>query len=167
MNKTLLAASLLALASLTSVAAAADDSWYVRGTLGSGRISVDGLGHDDATGGSIGLGYWFNRNFAIEGAYTDFGDHNGAKIDSWGLGLVGKAHFNQADTGWFVDGRIGIARLEARFHGIGGSDDKAYVGAGLGYDFNKNFGASINYLWNDGGSGASASLASVGLEARF
>jgi len=45
MNKTIFVTPLLALAGMSSVAAAADDNLYVRGDLGTGRISVSGFGH--------------------------------------------------------------------------------------------------------------------------
>lgn len=169
MNKTLLFASLLAVSGLSSVAAAADTgtNWYVRGDLGAGRISVSGLGHNDATGGAVGVGYYFNQNFAIEGAYTDFGSHNTVKINAWGGGLMGKTHFGQSQTGFFLDGRVGVNRLKASASFGSGSTTKVYVGAGAGYDFNPNFGLALNYLYNDGGSGTKAQLISAGLEARF
>lgn len=166
MKKTVIVASLLALAGI-STAAAADDSWYVRGDLGSARISVSGLGHDDAFGGALRLGYFFNPNFAIEGGYVDFGDHHSVKVDAWGLGLVGKANLGQGQTGWFIDGRLGVNRLHASVSGISGNTTKPYVGAGVGYDFSQSFGMSLNYLYNKGDSGTSAQLFSVGFEGRF
>ena len=169
MKKSVLLASLLALAGLSSVASAADNNWVIRGDLGSGRIAVSGLGHDDATGGAVGVGYYFNPNFALEGQYTNFGDHHSVSVDAWGLGIVAKTNFNnQNQTGFFIDGRIGVDRLKASI-GSGGSvsDTKGYFGVGAGYDFNPTYGMSVNYLYNDGGSGVKAELFSVGFEARF
>lgn len=167
MNKSVLLASLLALAGLSSVASAADNNWYVRGDLGSARISVSGLGHDDAFGGAVGVGYYFNPNFAIEGAYTDFGSHHSIRVDAWQLGLAAKTHFDQKQTGFFIDGRLGYSRLEGHSGFGSGSTNKAYFGLGAGYDFSPEFGVSVNYLYNDGGSGIKASLISAGFEARF
>ena len=136
MNKTLMCASLLALAGMSSAAMAADSTpsnWYVRGDLGSGRISVSGLGHDNAFGGAVGVGYYFNPNFALEGAYTDFGSHNSVRIDAWQLGLAAKTHFDQSQTGFFVDGRLGYSRLEGHTGFGSGSTNKAYFGLGAGY----------------------------------
>lgn len=167
MKKSLLFTSLLALAGLTSVASAADGSWYVRGDLGSGRISVTGLGHDDAIGGALGLGYYFNQNFALEGHYTDFGSHHSVRVDAWGLGLAAKTHFDQNPTGFFIQGRVGVDRLHASASFGSASTTKGYFGFGAGYDFDPKYGISLNYLYNDGGSGIKASLISAGFEARF
>ena len=168
MNKSVLLASLLALAGLSSAASAADTNWCVRGNLGSGRVAVSGLGHDDATGGAVGVGYYFNPNFAVEGHYTNFGDHHSVNVDAWGLGVVAKTNFNSPpQTGFFIDGRIGVDRLKASFGGGSASTTKGYFGVGAGYDFTSTYGMSLNYLYNDGGSGVKAELFSVGFEARF
>lgn len=167
MRKTVIVASLLALAGMSSVAAAADDNWFARGDVGQGRISVDTLGHDNATGGAVGVGYYFNPYFAVEGNYTNFGSYHSVNVDAWGIGLVAKTHFSEVQTGFFVDGRLGVDRLQARFHNISGSTTKAYFGVGGGYDFTPNFGMSLNYMYNDGGSGTKAQLLSGGLEVRF
>ncbi|MBS0211597.1 MAG: outer membrane beta-barrel protein [Proteobacteria bacterium] len=171
MNKTILFASLLALAGASSVAAAADNSWYVRGDIGSGRISVNGFGHsNNSTGGALDLGYYFTPNFGVEGGYVNFGSHNGVKVDGFGAGVVGKVNFNQDKTGFFIDGRLGLNHLTADGYGTSTSTTKPYFGAGFGYDFNPNFGLSANYLYNNAGkSGVSAhaQLISLGGEVRF
>lgn len=167
MKKSLLLASLLALAGLSSMASAADNNWYIRGDIGSGRIAASGLGHDDAFGGAVGVGYYFNPNFAVEGHYTNFGDHHSVTVDAWGLGIAAKTHFDQNQTGFFIDGRAGIDRLQAKVGGTSGSSTKGYFGVGAGYDFTNAYGMSVNYLYNDGGSGLKAELFSVGFEARF
>jgi opacity protein-like surface antigen len=174
MKKSVLFASMLALAGLSSVAAAADDSWFVRGDIGSTKVSVSGLGHDSSTGGSVGLGYYFNPYFGVEGSYMNLGSHNGVKADAWGVGIVGKTHFDQGNTVFFVDGRFGVDRAKVSVSGPGfdvsDSNTKIYAGAGIGYDFNPNFGLSLNYLYNNGsffGTSAHAETVSVGGEVRF
>lgn len=175
MKKSVLFASLLALAGLSSAASAADTTgWYVRGDIGSTKVSLHGFGHDTNTGGGVGVGYWFNQNFAVEGSYMDLGSHQGLNSDAWGLGLVAKTHFDQANTGFYVDGRVGIDRVHTsvKVLGVHFSDNstKGYVGLGVGYDFDQNFGLSLNYRYNNGsflGTSAHADTFSIGGEYRF
>jgi OOP family OmpA-OmpF porin len=73
-NKVLSATLLAVLASTSAFAAsAADDSGFYAGA-GVGQSFVDERGYDDEdTAFSVFGGYQFNRYFALEGAYTDFG----------------------------------------------------------------------------------------------
>ena len=155
MKKPVLFASLLALAGASSVAAAADDSWFVRGDLGSGKLHVNSFGSTDSdTAGGISGGYYFTPNFAIEGRWQDYGKHSdgvgdSVKVDGWGLGVVGKYDFGPDNTGFYIDGRAGWARMhtKATAGGLSASDNssKGYIGVGAGYDFNRNFGIGLNY----------------------
>ena len=81
-NKVLSATLLAVLASTSAFAAsAADDSGFYAGA-GVGQSFVDERGYDDEdTAFSVFGGYQFNRYFALEGAYTDFG-----KIEPEALG---------------------------------------------------------------------------------
>jgi opacity protein-like surface antigen len=177
---TLLLASALALAGLSSTAAAADGQWYVRGEAGKSRISVDDLsGHDNDTTYGVRGGYWFNPNFAAEAFYSKFGDESSAgtraKVDGVGVGIVGKKNFGPDNTGFFVDGRAGALRAKTSVSvaGLGSDSDrstKPYVGVGAGYDFSKAFGVSLNYDYNKAdafGSGVTAKTLTVGGEFRF
>ncbi len=157
MKNTMLFASLLALAGLSTSAMAADNSsnWYLRGEAGNSRLSVNGnSGSDTSFGGRVG--YYFNPNFAVEGFYTDFGSSSdsgfSAKIDGFGAGLVGKMSFSPDNTGWFIDARAGVLRSKTKvsFGGFHASDSstKGYIGVGGGYDFTRNFGLSLNYDYN-------------------
>jgi outer membrane protein W len=186
MNKTLLVASLLALSGLSSVAAAADDNWFVRGELGTDRMSVSGLsGTDSDTAFSLRGGYYFNPNFAVEGSYTTYGNHNDGsgdtlKTDGWGVGIVAKKDFGPNNTGFFIDGRAGIGFNQTKLSiaGVGSSSKnstKPYFGLGLGYDFTRNFGLSVNWdytqydanVFNVGNFNGHISTITGGLEARF
>lgn len=181
MNKTLVVASMLALSSLSSIAAAADDSWFVRGDVGRSSLSVNGFsGSSSGTSGGIGGGYYFTPNFAVEGFYQDFGSRNdgfgdSVKLHGWGLGAVAKKDFGPNNTGFFIDGRLGVFfnQTKVNVSGVGSANDnstKLYVGVGAGYDFNPNFGLSLNYdytRFNAFGFSGNANSVNGALEARF
>ena len=181
MNKTLLVASLLALSSLSSVAAAADDNWFVRGEAGQSRLSVNGIGgSNNDTAFGVRAGYYFTPYFAVEGSYTNYGtpvdDGMGdtLKVDAWGLGVVGKKDFGPNNTGFFIDGRIGVSFNNTKISTPGGSasdnSTKGYIGVGAGWDFNRNFGISANYDYTSASAfGFSGHLSTVtgAIEARF
>jgi len=178
MKKHLVLASALVLAGLSTTAAAADSNWFVRGEAGTSRLDTgDESGNDQAF--SARAGYWFNQNFAIEGLYTNYGQDSGsgvsAKIDGFGLGVVGKKSFGANDTGFFIDGRAGVVRTRTKvsISGLGSASDKStngYLGAGAGYDFSANFGVSLNldYTRIDAfGVNGNVKTATIGLEYRF
>jgi outer membrane protein W len=181
MNKTLFVASVLALAGLSSVAAAADNSWFVRGDVGSSNLSLNGFsGSSSQTSGGLGGGYYFTPNFAVEGFYNDLGTRNdgigdSVKLDGWGVGLVLKKDFGPNNTGFFVDGRGGafFNQTKVNVAGIGSTSDnstKPYLGAGLGYDFNPTLGLSVNYdytKFNAFGLSGHAGSVNGALEIRF
>jgi predicted porin len=179
-KKTRVLASAFALAALSSTAFAADGSWYVRGEAGKSRLSVEDFsGHDNDTTYGVRGGYWFTPNFATEAFYTRFGhdaaDGASAKIDGFGVGVVGKKNFGPDNSGFFVDGRAGVLRADTsvRVAGLGSDSDhstKPYVGVGAGYDFSKAFGVSLNYDYNKAdafGEGVTARTLTLGGEYRF
>ena len=155
MRKSVLFASALALASLSTSALATEGSnWFVRGEAGNSELDVDGSeGSDNAF--SARVGYFFNPNFAVEGFYTNYGEDSdagvSAKVSGFGAGVVGKKNFGANDhTGFFLSGRAGVARVttEASVAGVGSAEDdsvNAYFGVGTGYDFAPNIGLSLNY----------------------
>lgn len=71
-NKALLPASLLALL-LPVSAFAAEPGFYVGGKFGAASVDEDFIDDDDTSYG-VYAGYTFNRYFALEGEYTNFGD---------------------------------------------------------------------------------------------
>lgn len=157
MNKQLILASAIALLGSTGAAFAADGAGgqgFIRGELGSTKVKVEG-GSEDDTGYGVRGGYYFNRNFAVEGFYNDYfsKSEDGVDLDvtGYGIGVVGKAYFAPGmDTGWFVDGRVGAAQIKGKagVDGVGSVSDtktKPYIGVGIGYDFSRNLGLSLNY----------------------
>jgi opacity protein-like surface antigen len=161
--KTLLAVSLLALACASSVAAAADDSWFVDGNVGSSRLNTNDFGSfGSGTAGGVSGGYYFTPNVGIEGRYIDYGKHDvsflgggNVRVDGWGIGMVGKWDFGPNNTGFYVDARGGFLRTNSKVSaGLQGgagnvhltdNHSSGYIGAGAGWDFNRNFGIGLNY----------------------
>jgi OmpA-OmpF porin, OOP family len=180
MKKIFALTATIALAGLSTSAMAAGG--FVRGELGRSHVTADidgiGSGSDNDSSYSIRGGYYFNDNFAVEGFYSNLFDksQDGAdvKLSAIGIGLVGKKNFGADNTGFFIDGRAGIARgkIELSFDGDSGSDTstKPYFGVGAGYDFSKNLGVSLNwdYLKGSGdGLSITAKPVTLGVEYRF
>lgn len=157
MTKTLLLCCTLALASLSNVATAADGGQgFVRLEAGNSDVDLDVDGFkssDDDTVYSLRGGYWFHANFGVEAFYTNFYDKPVYNVDlelsGYGLGAVAKKNFGANNSGFFIAGRAGVAHMEGKIsddlgHGED-SSNKAYFGAGIGYDFSDVFGLSLNY----------------------
>jgi opacity protein-like surface antigen len=180
MKKIFVLATAIALTGLSTSAMAAGG--FIRGEVGRSHVSadVDGFGSDSDNDSSYSIrgGYYFNDNFAVEGFYSNLYDKSqdgvSGKLSAIGIGLVGKKNFGADNTGFFIDGRAGIARgkIELSFDGESGSDTstKPYFGVGAGYDFSKNLGVSLNwdYLKGSGdGLSITAKPVTLGVEYRF
>ena len=157
MKKTLILACALVLAGLSTSAAAAGGQAFLRGEAGNGKIDVEGTDFDD-TACAVRGGYFFNASIGVEGFYANYGEdsqpYTEAKLTGFGAGLVAKKNFGANESGFFIDGRVGIVRTKAEATLVGGLlnrysfEDTAtspYVGLGLGYDFSESFGLSVNY----------------------
>ncbi|MGH8026524.1 MAG: outer membrane beta-barrel protein [Pseudoxanthomonas sp.] len=178
MNKSVLLATALVLAGLSSSAAAAE-GWFVRGEAGNTKLDIDGAEGDDDSYGVRG-GYFFTPNVAVEGFYTNYGEDSGdgvsAKLSGFGVGVVGKKNFGpDAHTGFFISGRAGVVRVDTKLRvaEVGTAKDnstKGYLGVGAGYDFTNNFGVSLNYDYAQADVfdvDAKLKTATVGIEYRF
>jgi OmpA-OmpF porin, OOP family len=151
-NKTVLAL-VLASAALPTLAAEGG-AGFIRAEAGRTDLEVAGAKGDD-TGYNLRGGYFFTPNFGVEGFYARYGsDSDGdvrVKADGFGAGVIGKTNFGEAAySGFFVSGRAGVARskLDVRVSGVGSASDtdtNFYAGIGVGYDFSRNFGLSLNY----------------------
>ena len=160
MNTRILLASALALSAFAPAALAAEGgAGFVRAEVGQSDIDVDYgafSASEDDTSLVVSGGYWFNRNFALEGhvgtLYTEYlGNDIDLDLVTMGLGVAAKHNFGADGTGFFIGGRAGIARVTAQLR----EDDwdviddehstKAYFGASVGYDFNPRFGLSLNW----------------------
>lgn len=185
-NRILLAAG-LALATL-SAPALADGSGFIRVEAGRSNLDarVDGVGSGSEKDTSWGFrgGYWFNPNFAVEGFYSQlysttfndgFDDYR-LKLHGVGVGVAAKKNFGGNHTGFFIGGRLGVARGVATVEYDGSLEDaeassaKPYFGVGAGYDFSERFGLSVNYdqLKSSGdGLDVTAKTVTLGAELRF
>jgi len=165
---------------------------FVRGEFGHANVdfNVDGAGNgsDNDSAWSVRGGYYFNKNFAVEGFYSSFYDKSDSfddgaggtidanlKLSGIGLGVVGKTDFGNDQTGFFLSGRAGLMRgkVSASATGFGHESDtstKPYFGVGLGYDFNPKWGLSLNYDHQKASSdnlSVTANTLTLGVEARF
>jgi OOP family OmpA-OmpF porin len=178
---------------LSFAAAPAMAGGFVRAEVGKANVHVDASGFgddsDNDTSYSLRGGYYFEKNFAVEGFYSSFYDKSASvddgaggtidanlKLSGIGLGIVGKTHFGAGDDkGFYLSGRAGFMRgkVQASVTGLGSdsaSSTKPYFGVGLGYDFSPKFGLGLNWDEQKGsGDGLSitARTLAVGLEARF
>jgi hypothetical protein len=184
MKKTLILSCALALAGLSTSAMAAGGQGFLRAEIGNSDIDVevDGLGDGSlsSTSAGFGGGYWFNANVGVEGNYTLLynDEEDGVDYDllTLGVGIVAKKNFGANNTGFFIGGRAGVARMTAqvREDEFDVTDDesstKPYFGVNVGYDFNENWGLSLNYDRRQGsfeGVDIDADTISLGGEWRF
>lgn len=144
----------LAAASLSTSAFAGEGSGgFLSAEAGNTNLSIPGAGDDNDTAYGVRGGYFFNANWGVEGFYTKLGDESvggvDVDLDSYGVGLVGKKNMDGPHDGFFIAGRIGVARttVDVNISGLGSASDssnRVYVGAAAGYDFSKNLGLSLN-----------------------
>jgi hypothetical protein len=165
---------------------------FVRGEIGRADIDFDlsGVGSNGETDTtwSVRGGYYFSNTMAVEAFYSEFYDEStvfddgtgtpitaSGKLSGIGLGLVGKTHMGDDQTGWFVTGRVGVMRgkIEASLTGFGTESEtsyKPYYGVGGGYDFSPKMGLSVNldhYKGTGDGLSIAAMTGTVALEVRF
>ena len=182
MKKTLVLSCALALAGLSNVAMAADGGQgFVRAEVGNSDVELDVDGFtdsDDDTTYSLRGGYWFTANFGAEAFYTTFYDKPVFGVDlelsGYGVGAVAKKNFGPDNTGFFIAGRAGVAHIEGKIsNDVGHGEDssnKAYFGAGVGYDFSDVFGVSLNYDFHQAdvfNASVDVETLSLGGEVRF
>lgn len=169
----------LALAASSIDTFAADgNAGFVRAEIGNSNVSIDGDDDNDTAYGIRG-GYFFNAYVGVEAFYSSLYDESDAigslEGRSYGIGVVGKKSMDAAHNGLFVSGRLGVARtqLDQEVMGLGsfeGTDTRAYIGAGIGYDFNENFGLSLDVTYQQPkpfDETFTATTTTIGIEYRF
>lgn len=139
----------------------AQEGLYARAQLGQAQLDfVD----DSDTSFGAALGYRFTPNFGAEIGYYDFGSARfdgvapgGAlpEIDSssFTVGLDARYPLEASDLGFYLSGRLGVHWYEnqgvANVRGLpvafDNRDNNLYLGVGVGYAFNENFGVAFNW----------------------
>jgi OOP family OmpA-OmpF porin len=129
------------------------NAFYAGANIGQSKFKVDcqpGQTCDDSdTAFKIFGGYSFNKNWAAEFGYNDFGKAKiteGAlsaevKANAWDLDAVFSWPF--ADSGFSIFGRAGLYMGETKFSGdASGSKSTTDLTYGIGgqYDFSRNLG---------------------------
>lgn len=157
MNKCVSLAAVLALATVSCDAFAGQA--FVRAELGHSvtKVRVDDLRGDETdVAGMVGGGYWFTPNIGVEGhagsLYNeDLGYDEELDLVSIGVALVVKKNFGPDNTGFFIGGRAGVARMTAQIREDtwdlvdDESSTKPFYGVSAGYDFARRWGLSVNY----------------------
>jgi OOP family OmpA-OmpF porin len=167
--KSIIQALVLSLTALAATSAMADDpaastSFYVGGSLGKSNFKSQcdtGVScSDPSVNFKLLAGYQFSPNFAVEGAYLDFGTIKAsvedfkmkARLHSFtlaGLGIIPLS--NEAQ----LFGKIGMhysrGKVDIDFpYGYGSSSSSGHktgllLGAGLKYDFTKDLAGRVEY----------------------
>jgi len=184
MLKRLMVAASLALGASGAYAQHAQDAgWYGGIDVGGSHLSginTDSLDSFDKsdTAFDLNLGYRLNRNFAVEGAYTDLGKFHfssaalgdgDVKPTAVSLSAVG---ILPLQSNFSLYGKAGIAHTETKALGASDTKDGLLAGAGVMYDFNRNVYAKAGWdHFDDVGTDATgkghADLYSLGVCYRF
>jgi OOP family OmpA-OmpF porin len=190
------AAALLATVTLAGVASPAhaqvafSGNAYFGASAGRSKSDIDCTGtltcDTSATGWKVFGGYLFHPNFGVEGSWYQSGKSSFSaavegltatgEFKSRGFGLYALAQAAQGPWNGFVKLGAVSARATgaARVADISGSISETHTqvgwGAGVGYDFTRNFGARLEVERNRAellGEKVNVDLVSLGLLARF
>ena len=181
MLKRLMIAATLALGA--SGAYAQEAGWYGGIDVGASHLSginTDSLDSFDKsdTALDVNLGYRLNRNFAVEGAYTDLGKFHFSSA-ALGDGDVKPTALSVSAVGilplqsnFSLYGKAGLAHTETKALGASDTKDGLLAGAGVMYDFNRNVYAKAGWdhfddVGNDTTGKGHADLYSLGVGYRF
>jgi len=160
MTKQTIALSAL-IAGLAAVPAMADDAApYIFGQATHARETNGDK--DVANGLGVGLGYKFNRNFAVEGGVTNLKDRPGMSDESANIRAVGIVPVSDKVD---VFGKVGMARVGTTL-GSSAHDDLTY-GVGAGYKLDRNWMLRADYDRLKGASDERQNLFSAGAQYNF
>jgi OOP family OmpA-OmpF porin len=159
-----LALPALAATSALAVEAAANPSFYVGGNLGKSDFKINCEAGLSCSNPSVNFkllaGYQFSPNFAVEGAYANFGTvkasddsfREKARLHSFtlaGLGIIPLSSEAQLFGKLGVHFSRGKLDVEYPYEGISASDSGhktgLLLGAGVQYDFTRNLAGRFEY----------------------
>lgn len=185
MNKARKGLAILGLASAMAFAAPAfaqDMGFYAGLSFGQSSLDLDCSGvpqcDDSDSAWRILGGYRFNRNFAAELGYINFGEFtfgdggaNSVSVEATGFELVAVGMWPLSNE-FSVYGKVGLFRWDTDATGTGvfagsASDSGTDVtfGAGVQYDFTKQFG--VRGEWQRYSADDDVDVFSVGVVFRF
>lgn len=152
MKKTVAVALLSAVVALPVYAAG--NGAYAGIKVGSNHVGFNALSDSSDTAYGVLLGYQYNRNFAIEGEYTDlrrFTTIAGVtgKSDVWGLSALG---IMPLENRFSVFGKLGIARSDTTTSAATGERRTAAT-YGLGGQFDATPMIGLRLSWERYGVG--------------
>lgn len=146
MRKAVAVALLSAAAALPAYAA--DRGAYAGIKVGSNDAGFNALSDSTDTAYGALLGYQYNRNFAVEGEYTDLRRFSTAagvsgKTDAWGLSALGIMPLKNRFS---VFGKLGIARTNTSTSAAAGMRRTAAT-YGLGGQFDATPAIGLRLSW--------------------
>jgi OOP family OmpA-OmpF porin len=161
--KKLFIAALIGAASAASMAADVPDS-YVSVSVGEGRYSFDG-DSETRTGFGVAFGQTVSEYAGYEVGYANLGHLNGGGGTGHGFYLAGVARYPVADA-FSVYGKIGPT---VNYFSGDNSETRVrlLLGAGVSYQFDKNWAATLEYTHFGETFGVTPSLWSVGARYHF
>ncbi|OGS81448.1 MAG: hypothetical protein A2061_04995 [Gallionellales bacterium GWA2_59_43] len=136
------------LSAVVALPAYADNSPYAGIKVGSASVGFNALSKSSDTAYGVLLGYQYNRNFAVEGEYTDLGRFTTAaavtgKSDVWGLSAIG---ILPLEEGFSAYGKLGVARSGTRTSvATGVNRTAATYGLGGQYDATPMIGLRLSW----------------------
>jgi OOP family OmpA-OmpF porin len=143
--------------------------------VGVGASTAKNIQLDDQKlGGKIYGGYEFNRTWAAEAGYTDFGDHDTANGKTKGTGayVAAKATMPLNDQ-FSAYGKFGVQRSERKYESaalnLKDTDTGAYGALGVQYKLNQQVALTAEYerFGKEKDIGAKANVWTVGAHYNF
>jgi OOP family OmpA-OmpF porin len=169
MKKSMLAIALFA-AAVASSAQASSHSPGFYGSLGATASRANADIDRNSTGGTIALGANFNKNFAVEASYADFGKRKigAADLDATALGLhlVAKVPVC-SKAALYV--KPGVTQTRVEVAGLSEHKNRVSMGVGALYDVSNRVAVKteFNHLRDFAGTGRIVNTLTVGLQAGF
>lgn len=149
------------LSAAVALPAYADNNGYAGVKVGSTSVGFNGLSKSSDTALGVLLGYQYNRNFAVEGEYTDLGRFTtvggvAGKSDAWSLSALG---ILPLDSDFSAYGKLGVSRSSTSTSAVTGINRTAAT-FGLGGQYDATPMIGIRAGWERYGVGVVGQSAS-------